>query len=234
MRPLAQIAPDWRPSPAWRVGEGPGPEGHGWRGCLRDRRSSLGFAAMKLRRRDILAGRCAASSRCGASARPRQQLLILNDASRLNPTVVGRRASVRSPPEPRHRGAARRTQGRKGGGQGRVHRWGAAFHGRSRACRPAEADARSISPAPRRDRQRGEVYRVSGGARWREVIAALDPAGLSPAVAQSSNDFAVGARGRVNAHGWPAPRGPGGFHRAVADGDDGRRRGDRLFAGEGS
>ena len=64
---------------------------------------------------------------------------------------------------------------------------------------------------------------VSGGARWREVLAALDPAGLSPAVMQSSNDFAVGAAISVNAHGWPAPRGPVGstvraFRLMLADG----------------
>jgi FAD/FMN-containing dehydrogenase len=54
------------------------------------------------------------------------------------------------------------------------------------------------------------AYQVSAGARWRDVIARLDPAGLSPAVAQSSHDFAVGAAVSVNAHGWPAPRGPVG------------------------
>lgn len=56
----------------------------------------------------------------------------------------------------------------------------------------------------------GQAYCVMAGARWRQVIAGLDTARLSPAVTQSSNDFAVGAAISVNAHGWPAPRGPVG------------------------
>jgi len=67
-------------------------------------------------------------------------------------------------------------------------------------------------------------YTVSAGARWSEVIAALDPHGLSPAVMQSNNDFGVAGTLSVNAHGWPAPYGPFGttvrsFRIMLATGD---------------
>src|SRR6185295_17040235 len=55
-----------------------------------------------------------------------------------------------------------------------------------------------------------QTYRVAAGARWRQVIGALDPVGFSPAVMQSNHDFGIGATFSVNAHGWPAPYGPFG------------------------
>ena len=54
------------------------------------------------------------------------------------------------------------------------------------------------------------TYRVAAGARWRQVIGALDPLGLSPAVMQSNHDFGVAGTLSVNAHGWPVPYGPFG------------------------
>ena len=54
------------------------------------------------------------------------------------------------------------------------------------------------------------TYRVHAGARWSEVIAALDAQGFSSAVMQSNNDFGVAATFSVNAHGWPVPYGPMG------------------------
>ena len=53
-----------------------------------------------------------------------------------------------------------------------------------------------------------QTYHVAPGARWRQVIAALDPVGFSPVVMQSNHDFGVAATFSVNAHGWPAPHGP--------------------------
>jgi FAD/FMN-containing dehydrogenase len=69
-----------------------------------------------------------------------------------------------------------------------------------------------------------KTYRVAAGARWRDVIRALDPLGLSPAVMQSNNDFGVGATLSVNAHGWPVAYGPFGttvrsFRLMLASGD---------------
>jgi FAD/FMN-containing dehydrogenase len=68
------------------------------------------------------------------------------------------------------------------------------------------------------------TYRVAAGARWRQVIAALDPLGFSPAVMQSNHDFGVAATLSVNAHGWPVPYGPFGstvraFRLMLASGD---------------
>jgi FAD/FMN-containing dehydrogenase len=54
------------------------------------------------------------------------------------------------------------------------------------------------------------TYRVAAGARWGQVIRALDPLGFSPAVMQSNNDFGAAATLSVNAHGWPVPFGPFG------------------------
>ena len=66
-------------------------------------------------------------------------------------------------------------------------------------------------------------YRVRAGARWRDVIKALDPLGFSPMVTQSNHDFSVGGTLSVNAHGWPVPYGPFGttvrsFRLMLADG----------------
>lgn len=54
------------------------------------------------------------------------------------------------------------------------------------------------------------TYRAHAGARWSQVIQAIDPIGFSPAVMQSNNDFGVAATFCVNAHGWPVPFGPMG------------------------
>ena len=54
------------------------------------------------------------------------------------------------------------------------------------------------------------TYRAHAGARWSQVIKAIDPIGFSPAVMQSNNDFGVAATFCVNAHGWPVPFGPMG------------------------
>jgi FAD/FMN-containing dehydrogenase len=68
------------------------------------------------------------------------------------------------------------------------------------------------------------AYRVAAGARWRQVIRALDPLGFSPAVMQSNHDFGVAGTLSVNAHGWPVPFGPFGatvrsFRLVLASGD---------------
>jgi FAD/FMN-containing dehydrogenase len=159
-------------------------------------------------RRDVLAGIGAlplaapASDACADT-------VILNDASRLNPTPVGRRASVRSPSSVaieamRAELKAARAEGRAVSVAGARHSMG------GQSLPPAGGTAVDFTGAAIEIDGGAKTYRVSGGARWREVIAALDPVGLSPAVAQSSNDFALGAAVSVNAHGWPAPRGPVG------------------------
>jgi FAD/FMN-containing dehydrogenase len=56
----------------------------------------------------------------------------------------------------------------------------------------------------------GGTYRITGGTRWRDVLASLEPLRLSPKVMQSDHDFGVAASVSVNAHRWPAPHGPCG------------------------
>lgn len=55
-----------------------------------------------------------------------------------------------------------------------------------------------------------QCYRAHAGARWSDVIGALDPKEWSPKVMQSNNDFGLAATYSVNAHGWPVPYGPMG------------------------
>jgi FAD/FMN-containing dehydrogenase len=70
-------------------------------------------------------------------------------------------------------------------------------------------DSRRVQP----DTSAG-MYRADAGARWADVIKALDPIGFSPTVMQSNNDFGVASTFCVNAHGWPIPHGPFGSNRS--------------------
>jgi len=54
----------------------------------------------------------------------------------------------------------------------------------------------------------GKVLTVGAGARWSDVLAFLDPRGLSVAVMQSDARFSVGGSLSVGAHGWQAGRPP--------------------------
>ena len=47
-----------------------------------------------------------------------------------------------------------------------------------------------------------KLLHVGAGARWHEVIAYLDPRGLSVGVMQSNNSFSVGGSLSCNCHGW--------------------------------
>lgn len=134
--------------------------------------------------------------------------VILNDASQLNPTPVARHVVVQTDHEaaierlraelraatlagrPVAVGVARHSMG----GQSLV-RNGTALTFEGHACVPDRA---------------ASTYRVTAGTRWRDVIAALDPLGFSPAVMQSNSDFGVSSAFSVNSHGWPVPRGPVG------------------------
>jgi FAD/FMN-containing dehydrogenase len=92
--------------------------------------------------------------------------------------------------------------------EGRPVNIGAARHSMGGQAIPREGHAITFdAPSVEVD---GEVYRVQAGTRWHQVIAALDPAGLSPKVMQSNADFGVAATFSVGAHGWPMPFGPMG------------------------
>ncbi len=149
---------------------------------------------------------------------------VLNDASLLSETPIARRAALDAPPgEPLL--ADLRALLREAAAEGRPVAAGAARHSMGGHAIPRDGVALSLaSPAVSLDPEAG-TFRAAAGARWRDVIAALDPLGWSPKVMQSNNDFGIGATFAVNAHGWPCAHPPmgGTVRRArllLADGTD--------------
>lgn len=161
-------------------------------------------------RRSLLTkGAAAALSLALPAPAPGQVRTVLNDASRLNPTPVFRHWIV----DPQSDSALvekLRAELREAAAAGRPVAVGAARHSMGGQSLARNGTAITFAlPSCRPDPAAG-TYRVQAGTRWREVIAALDPIGFSPAVMQSNNDFGVAATFSVNAHGWPAPYGPFG------------------------
>jgi FAD/FMN-containing dehydrogenase len=161
------------------------------------------------RRTVLVSGLATAGAVTLPTAMRAEPAVVLDDASHLNPTPVARHVVVRPDSEattierlraelqeaaaagrPVAIGAARHSMG----GQS-LARGGTALTFETPVCNPDLGSRR---------------YRVQAGARWRDVIATLDPLGFSPAVMQSNNDFGVASTFSVNAHGWPVPHGPFG------------------------
>lgn len=147
---------------------------------------------------------------------------ILNDASELSATPI--KTHTRSSA----RGDALveffRSELASARAEGRPVNVGAARHSMGGQAIPRNGTAITVEGSwIELDRTNG-TYRVSGGARWADVISALDGHGFSPAVMQSNNDFGVAATFSVNAHGWPVPFGPMGstvrsFRMVLPDGE---------------
>jgi FAD/FMN-containing dehydrogenase len=167
-------------------------------------------------RRALLAGGVAAAVvpvlPAGAQSPPTP--LVLDDASRLDAVTVARHwrpASVAGEAWLE----ALRGELKRAAAERRPVCVGAARHsmGGQALARDGVAMTLDVKPAAEPwiaiDRAT-RTYRVAAGARWHQVIAALDPLGLSPAVMQSNHDFGVAATLSVNAHGWPVPYGPFG------------------------
>ena len=149
-----------------------------------------------------------------AAAQSPVKALVLDDASRLNATPVAR-----------HWRPARitgdawldalRAELKAAAAEGRPVALGAARHSMGGQALMRDGVAMTLDVAPgaepwiEADRS-AQTYRVAAGARWRQVIGALDPVGFSPVVMQSNHDFGVAATFSVNAHGWPVPYGPFG------------------------
>jgi hypothetical protein len=131
---------------------------------------------------------------------------LLNDASLLSETPVFRQASFNDTDTALV--DALRAELAAARAEGRAVNIGAARHSMGGQAIPRDGHALSLDNAALV--VSGDTYRVQAGARWRQVIAALDPLGLSPLVMQSNHDFGVAATFSVNAHGWPAPHGPMG------------------------
>ena len=134
--------------------------------------------------------------------------LSLNDASGLMQTPI--HAHVR----PTSRGDALveafRTELANARRLGRPVNIGAARHSMGGQAIAQNGIALTVDNAWIQPDPASETYWVNGGARWADVIAALDPLGYGPAVMQSNHDFGVAATFSVNAHGWPVPFGPMG------------------------
>ncbi|MEX0348916.1 MAG: FAD-dependent oxidoreductase [Paracoccaceae bacterium] len=134
---------------------------------------------------------------------------VLNDASGLSATPVHKHITIVKDPGDVLVQAVR-AEMRSAQQQGRAFNIGAARHSMGGQAIPRDGLAvtfQNASVEPDRD---AGVYRAHAGARWSDVIAALDPIGYSPKVMQSNNDFGVAATYSVNAHGWPVPFGPMG------------------------
>jgi len=154
--------------------------------------------------------------------------LVLDDASRLNAVPVARHWRPARVTGEAWLGALR-AELKAAAAEGRPVSIGAARHsmGGQALVRDGLAMTFDVKPAAEPwieiDRT-ARTYRVAAGARWRQVIGALDPVGFSPAVMQSNHDFGVAATLSVNAHGWPVPYGPFGstvrsFRLMLASGD---------------
>ena len=93
---------------------------------------------------------------------------------------------------------------------GRPVNIGAARHSMGGHAIPRDGHALTLQNAALETDTANGLFKVHAGARWSDVIAALDPIGFSPKVMQSNNDFGVAPTFTVNAHGWPVPFGPMG------------------------
>jgi len=173
-------------------------------------------------RRALLVGAAAAAIRArSATAQAPAPPLQLDDASHLNRVPIARhwrpaqvtgdawldalRAELKAAAadgRPISVGAARHSMG----GQA-LPRAGVAITLDVKSSATTATVGSSVWIEPNRDVR---TYRVAAGARWGQVIRALDPLGFSPAVMQSNNDFGAAATLSVNAHGWPVPFGPFG------------------------
>ena len=149
-----------------------------------------------------------------AAARPAATPFRLDDASRLNATPIARHWRPASVVGPAWLDALR-AELKSAAAEGRPVCVGAARHSMGGQALARDGVAMTFD-VPAAAKGWIEVHRdaggytVAAGARWRQVVAALDPLGLSPAVMQSNHDFGVGATLSVNAHGWPVPYGPFG------------------------
>ncbi len=134
---------------------------------------------------------------------------ILNDASLLSETPIYRHV-VRTEDPGEALVAALRAELKEAAAAGRPVAIGAARHSMGGQAIPRGGHAISFDSAWLQADTEARVYRCHAGARWHQVIAALDPLGLSPRVMQSNADFGVGATFSVGAHGWPTAFGPMG------------------------
>ncbi len=135
--------------------------------------------------------------------------VILNDASRLNPTPVAKHWPARMKDADAFI-ARLRSELTEAAQANRPVAVAVARHSMGGQSLPRDGTAITLSGEVLQTDAAGKAYLVNAGARWSDVIQTLDPPGFSPAVMQSNNDFGVGSTYCVNSHGWPVPYGPFG------------------------
>ncbi|WP_120501891.1 FAD-binding oxidoreductase [Roseovarius sp. EL26] len=143
------------------------------------------------------------------SLAPAGQVSTLNDASGLSETPIFRHRVLQDDPND-VLVAALRAEIKEARAEGRPVNVGAARHSMGGQAIPRDGHAITFDNGwldP--DIDKG-LMQVHAGARWSQVIAALDPLRYGPKVMQSNNDFGVAATFCVNAHGWPVKHGPMG------------------------
>jgi FAD/FMN-containing dehydrogenase len=164
---------------------------------------------LKPTRRAVLAGALAAAAVRPSLSAQGGERVIMNDASRLNPTPVVKYWRPKSDSA----GAyieAMRAELKDSADAGRRVAVGAARHSMGGQSLPRDGTAITFDNPWFEVDTANSLYRVSAGARWADVIAKLDPLCFSPKVMQSNNDFGVASTFCINAHGWPVPYGPFG------------------------
>lgn len=132
---------------------------------------------------------------------------VLNDASLLSETPIFRHIVLRDDPGEAML-AALRAELREAAAAGRPVNLAAARHSMGGQAIPRDGHAITFDNGL--VEAGADTYRVHAGARWHQVIAALDQLGLSPKVMQTNADFGVAATFSVGAHGWPTAFGPMG------------------------
>src|SRR5277367_2823239 len=191
------------------------------------RLDSPGDAALPLLRADRRSFLAAALATGAAAQLPTivraEPRIVMNDASRLDPTPVAKHARLSSSPRD---GLLEnlRAELKAAEASGRRVAVGAARHSMGGQSLPRDGVAITFDDPWFEIDTANKLYRVSAGARWWDVIAKLDPLGFSPKVMQSNADFGVASTFCINAHGWPVPFGPFGstvraLRMVLADGE---------------
>lgn len=134
---------------------------------------------------------------------------VMNDASGLSPTPIHKHLVLSDDPGDTLIAAIRQELS-EARSEGRPVNIGAARHSMGGQAIPRNGTAITFDNGSVQIDGSAGTYLAHAGARWSQVISALDPAGWSPKVMQSNNDFGVAATYSVNAHGWPVPFGPMG------------------------
>lgn len=161
-----------------------------------------------LSRREAIVGIGAVAASAAVEAAAGETRLILNDASRLNPTPMFRHWHVRND-QPDFIAALRREL-KDARADRRPVSVGASRHSMGGQALIRNGVAMTFDVNRCELDTKARTYQAHAGTRWHQIIERLDPAGFSPAVMQSNSDFGVAATFSVNAHGWPTPYGPFG------------------------